>query len=312
MRRLRGMPVTIGHPFFASGTATAPGQAMWYLPRENQGANDAGSSRRGSEMEKKQRAKGSTGERLLRILSAVVEADGPVDLPLVTETVDLPKPTAHRLLTLLEQQGYLVRDTDGRSFTPGPVLNRVACRVLQSKAAKAPRHAILERIAATAGEACNLVVMDGNHITYIDRIDSAWPLSIRLAIGSEVPLHCTATGKLLTSLQPKRVRRRLLSTLPLSSWTPHTITDPTELEAELETIRKARVGTDNQEFIEGMVAVSVPIPPPAGPPIAAVSIHAPVFRKSLADLKTHIPLLQESADKLATIIHDQEGTASAN
>ena len=263
-------------------------------------------------MEKKHRAKGSTGERLLRVLSAVVEADGPVDLPQVTETVDLPKPTAHRLLTLLEQQGYLVRDTDGRSFTPGPVLNRVAYRVLQNKASQAPRHAILERIAETAGEACNLVVMDGNHITYIDRIDSAWPLSIRLDIGSEVQLHCTATGKLITSLQPKRVRSRLLSNLKMNQWTPHTITDPTRLDAELEAIRKARVGTDNQEFIEGMVAVSVPIPPPAGPPVAAVSIHAPVFRKSLDDLKAHVPLLQASAGKLAAIIHDREDDPAAS
>ena len=251
----------------------------------------------------KTRSTGSAGERLLRVLRTVVEADDAIALPEITEAVDLPKPTVHRLVTLLEDEGFVIREIDGRRYTPGPSMQELSYRVLQSRANHAARHSILERVAGQAKEACNLVILDGNHITYIDRIDAAWPLSIRLAVGSQVPIHCTATGKLLLSLQPKRVRDRLLANERLEAKTAHTITDRIRLLEELEVIRSERVGTDNEEFIEGMVAVSVPILPPSGAPVAAVSIHAPVFRTPLEELKRFIPALREAAEDLGDLVY---------
>jgi IclR family transcriptional regulator, acetate operon repressor len=90
----------------------------------------------------------------------------------------------------------------------------------------------------------------------------------------------------------------------LTAMTDKTITDPETLQAALKVIRNEQVGTDDQEFIDKMVAVSVPIPSPKGPPIAAISIHAPVFRRSLEDLRGFIPDLRESADELAKLIYE--------
>jgi len=249
------------------------------------------------------RLTGSTGERLLRLLHTVTSAGRPLSLPEITDAVGLPKPTVYRLMTLLEDTGHVIREADARRYSPGPALQRMALEVLQSQPGRAARHAVLRRLADRVGEACNIVLLDGAQLTYIERVDTRWPLRIRLEVGSHVPVHCTATGKLLLALQPKRVRERLMRAAPLSAMTPRSITDPERLEAALREVRSARVGTDDQEFLPEMVAVAVPVMPPCGPPVVAVSIHAPVFRRSLEALKGFLPDLRATARELEAVLY---------
>lgn len=256
------------------------------------------------------RQTGSAGERLLNILNAMVKADTPASLSELAEVVDLPKATVHRLLKLLEQTGYATKNLAGQHYVPGPALRELAVGVIQQQASTGAHHLILQRLAdSVVGEACNIVMLDGGQLTYIDRVDTAWPLRVRLEIGSHVPLHCTATGKLLLSLQPKRVRDRLIKAAPLQAHTQHTLTDPTALDAALKVIRRERTGTDDQEFLAEMVAIAAPIDPPQGPPIAAISIHAPVFRRTLDDLFTFLPQLREAAQALSALIYGDTMTA---
>ena len=243
----------------------------------------------------KNRQTGSTGERLLKVLESLTERDRPLSLPELTQIVDLPKPTVHRLVTLLEGIGYVIKDPVERRLVPGPALHRLALRVIQSRGSAAARHAILRRLADAVGEACNLVLLDGDQLVYIDRVDTAWPLRLRFEVGSHVPLHCTATGKLLLALQPKRARDRLIASIELESYTPRTIITPDALQAELKAINRDRIGQDNQEFLSAMAAVAVPVETPQGPPVLALSIHAPTVRRSIEDLRGFVPRLREAA-----------------
>lgn len=256
------------------------------------------------------RLTGSTGERLLRLLHTVASAGRPLSLPEITDAVGLPRPTVYRLVALLEDTGHVIREADARRYSPGPELQRMALDVLQSQPRRAARYAVLRRLAARVGEACNIVLLDGGQLTYIERVDTQWPLRIRLEVGSHVPLHCTATGKLLLALQSKRVRDRLLRAAPLEALTPRSITDPERLEAALSHIRHTRVGTDDQEFLPEMVAVAVPVMPPSGPPVVAVSIHAPVFRRSLEALREFLPDLQATATELEAVLYEDLATES--
>lgn len=260
----------------------------------------------------RKRLTGSTGDRLLRALEALVEAGQPVALSELAERLELPKATVHRLVNLLEDRGFASKDPGERHYVPGPSLHRLAGSLLQHRPLAAVRHSILRRMAETVGEACNIVLLDGDEPVYVDRVDTAWPLRLQFDIGSRVPIHCTATGKLLLSLQPRRVRARILRHAPLQAMTPHTITDPDTLERALEDIRRERVSTDDQEFLAEMVAIAVPITPPSGPPIAALSVHAPVFRRSLEDLRRFLPDLRATADALADVIHPGPETPTAD
>jgi IclR family transcriptional regulator, acetate operon repressor len=236
--------------------------------------------------------------RAFALLEYVAHAQGAVSLQEMTDAAALPKPTVYRMLNVLEQAGLIAREPDGRRVVAGPRLARLALDVLMNDLVRAPRHAILQRLAGEVGETVNMTMLAKSEVVYIDRVESAWPLRMALQPGSRVPLHCTASGKLLLALLPTARRRRVLAQLDLARHTDNTITDRRRFEAELASIRRAGLSTDNEEYLAGVVCVAVPVIVPGGRVAACVAVHAPVARMTLARALTLAPALRRAAGAL--------------
>ena len=71
-------------------------------------------------------------------------------------------------------------------------------------------------------------------------------------------------------------------------------------------VRREQVGTDNEEFVDGMVCVAVPILDKHKRLFATLSIHAPSTRMSLEELSNHVPRLQKASEDLTLIIDPSE------
>ena len=170
--------------------------------------------------------------------------------------------------------------------------------VLGSSTLLLERQLVLQTLSEKTGETCNLTVPDGAEMLYLDRVETAWPLRISMPVGSRVPLHCTASGKLYLSQLATRERRRLVSTLSLEYFTNNTITDGDVLMDELKNVRKEKVGIDDQEFVDGMVAIAVPINDTMGRICATLAIHGPMPRLTLDKAMDHLPALREAAGRL--------------
>jgi len=241
---------------------------------------------------------------------AILEAMATVRRPLgVTEVgvlLGLPKPTAHRIVRMLESEGLLQREPGSRRFVPGARLVRLGLGVVAASMLSAPRHAILEALSQKIGETCNFGVMADSHVVYLDRVESAWPFGLRFERGSRVPLHCTSMGKLFLSLMPAKKCALLLRSMPLYRYTENTITDAARLEAELENIRSAGVSTDNQEFLAGVVCVAVPVRDTNKQSVAALAVSAPLARMTLQQGLQHVPLLQAAAEQLTVTIDEAD------
>jgi DNA-binding IclR family transcriptional regulator len=137
---------------------------------------------------------------------------------------------------------------------------------------------------------------------YLDRVEAAWPLRMTLSSGSRVPLHCTASGKLLLATLPKPARQRLIGHLALQRYTDTTITEPRRLADELARIRAQKYATDNEEFHAGLVCVAVPVADARKRVCAAVAVHAPASRMPLVKALDHLPSLRRAAAALAESI----------
>lgn len=251
--------------------------------------------------------KGSAILRTLAILEIVGGAGGPISLTDLAARAGLPKPTAHRMALVLERQGFVRREPDGRGLVAGPRLTRLALQAPSSDGRRAERRAILSDLVARVGETCNLTGLDGHEVRYIERVEADWPLRLHFEAGSRVPIHCTASGKLYLAFRPQVDRTRLLAALTLDAHTPRTITDVAALERECQRIRTRGIGTDDQEFLVGMVAVAVPVTIIEGRAVAAVAIHAPVARVKLGGLLQRVPLLVRAAERLAQTFVTSEG-----
>ena len=69
--------------------------------------------------------------------------------------------------------------------------------------------------------------------------------------------------------------------------------------SRLAAIRRESVGRDDEEFIEGMVAVAVPITDAEGRMMAALAFHAPKVRMDLGAARDALPRLRAAAQALS-------------
>ncbi|WP_164659127.1 IclR family transcriptional regulator [Tropicibacter sp. Alg240-R139] len=242
-----------------------------------------------------------TNLRLLRILEEVARLGVSVKPADLIDTIGLPKPTIHRLLQTAEAEGFLQRDMDGRSFGPGDRLRALAVNTMSSERIRTARLAIMKAAAEEIGETINLATPDREGMTYLDRVETKWPLRIQLPVGTQVPFHCTASGKMyLSSLRPATLNG-VLSAKPLEKLTEQTTTDPELLRQELTETRERGYSQDNEEFMTGMAAIAVPILDPQNRMLATLSVHAPVMRCSLEQIVDFIRPLQQAAAKLSDL-----------
>ncbi len=131
---------------------------------------------------------GGAGLRAFNVLEAAAHMRRDLSVSELSALVDVPKPTMHRLVRQLEKDGLLQRGVSGRLRGPGPRLVNFALDVLRYWAEAAPRQALLQALSSNVGETCNLGVMEGNAIVYIERVESKWPFGLKFEPGSKV--HC--------------------------------------------------------------------------------------------------------------------------
>jgi IclR family acetate operon transcriptional repressor len=243
----------------------------------------------------------STLEKVLAVLEAVSDQPQAVGLPDLAARLKLPRQTVHRVLGQLQAAGLVMRHPARERYFVGPRLTRLALSSLHSKNQGAPVRAILEDLVDDLKETCNIGVLDDLAYVYLERIECKWPLRTHLEAGSRVSAYGTSGGKtLLAQLEPEHCRR-LLKSRRLEAHTPRTITKLAELEAELAKVRSRGYALNNQEYLDGIVGLAVPIKDGAGRAVAALAMHGPVTRLSLKACEAHVPRLLQTADRIARV-----------
>ncbi len=250
------------------------------------------------------------GLRSLAVIETLVQAGTPLTATSINERLNLPTATIHRICQRLVASGWLAMDARDRRLAPGGRLRRFAAGLTAFATFAHARIAILRRLSETIGETCNITVPDREGMVYLDRVETRWPLRIQFPVGVVVPFHCSASGKLYLSSLRKRSREKTVRALTLEQRAPNTITDPDALLHALAAIRAERLGTDNEELVEGMAAVAVPIQDEAARLVATLAVHGPTRRMSLDDARAHVPALREAAAELQAVFLDA-GTAGA-
>lgn len=245
-----------------------------------------------------------TNLRLLLILEDIASVGLPVTPTEVNERLGLPKPTIHRLFATLEAEGFLQRELDGRSYAPGRRLRKMSTNVLSSLRVRTARIAVLSRLADKIGETINIAVPDRDAMTYLDRVETKWPLRIQLPIGSHVPFYCTASGKMYLATLNKAHLERYLGAAKLDQHTPQTITDRDALREEVQRSAERGYALDQEEFMDGMVAVAVPILGDQDRLLSTLSFHAPTQRLDVDTAISHLPVMRETARELSRLVRD--------
>ncbi|MEO8924515.1 MAG: IclR family transcriptional regulator [Caldimonas sp.] len=245
---------------------------------------------------------GSSSARALKLLALLAHQGRALSLAELAAALALPKATAHRICEHLVELRFLARDVQERSFTIGPSLHQLAYDTLNHGVVRGLRHEVLAALVGRIGETCNFTTFDRAQVLYLDRVEAAWPLRLTLDVGSHVPLHCTASGKLFMAFMAAPERESLIEHMTLTRMTPTTIISAKALRAGCERIVKAGYSCDREEFIAGLIAVAVPVRDRAGAVRAAVAVHAPTARMTLRRALTLLEPLRDAAKRMERLL----------
>ncbi|MDR9390438.1 MAG: IclR family transcriptional regulator [Trueperaceae bacterium] len=197
----------------------------------------------------------------------------------VADLLGVDKSTASRLAATLEARGYLQRDPVSRRYALGAKVRPAAppdgwVRDLVQRAGP-----VVADLADVTGECAHVAVLDGGAVRIVeDVVARAEGLQVRAGVGRSMPLHCTALGKCFLAFTDVERPPDLVA------FTPHTVTDASDLARHLEAVRRAGYALDDEEHEPGVRCLAVPVRDAAGGVVASLGISAPRLRLHDEDL----------------------------
>ena len=209
----------------------------------------------------------------------------------------MSKSTAYRVLGMLERNAVVERV--GTGYRLGSRLHELG------RAVYAPGHdrirdlllPFLTDLYEITRHTVHLATLHGTDVVYLAKLYGHRPVPAPSRIGGRLPAHCTAVGKVQLAYDYAAAAQL---TGPLRRFTARTITDPTELAAELDRIRRVGIAFDEQESQLGLSCVAAPVFGAGGRPVAAMSIAGPLGRIDTRRLSVDLRRVTAAASQAMT------------
>jgi IclR family pca regulon transcriptional regulator len=197
--------------------------------------------------------------RGLNILSLYTQETPALTLTEITKATNINKTTVYRILTTLENSGYLIRDPDTKRYRPGLKVLQLGFASISSREVRQVASRYLEHLSKQVGETVSLSVLDGPDIIYVDRVRNQGIVGVVLGIGSRLPAHCASMGKAMLAHLPSTELSQYLDQIILEPCTPNSLGDRQAIESELALVRKQGYAINDEELEMGLRAVAFPI-----------------------------------------------------
>lgn len=236
--------------------------------------------------------------RAIALLKAFSDAQAEWSLTDLAQATGLNKTTAFRLLAALEADGLVMRNPLSGGYRLGVELIALGGIAMRSNPLRAVSRPVLEGLAQEVDESATLEVLAGRHVLIVDEVSSRNPMGMSQDVGSRLPAHATATGKLLLAWRPAAEIDEFLRQ-PLARLTEETITAPERLYAVLEEIRQQGYAESHGELEPGFVALAAPVYDRDRQVVAAISVGGSARRLTPERLPQVAALVQMAARQIA-------------
>ncbi|MEW6522742.1 MAG: IclR family transcriptional regulator [Bacillota bacterium] len=248
-------------------------------------------------------------DRALALLEALAEVGNAAGLVELSERVDLDASTAHRLLQTLQARGFVRQEEGTRRYSLGLRAFEVGNAVDFVNELRHASRPVLETLAERSQETTNMVIRSGWKASIIEYWPGQHFLRVQAEVGRVMPLHATASGKvLLAACAPDEIEA-FLRQGRLAALTPRTVTSPDEIRQDQQWVRAHGYAVDDEEFETGVRCVAAPVRNRDGRVVAAVSISGPTVRMQSGELNQYIQMVRRAGADISRNLGYEEAPA---
>src|SRR3954453_8862353 len=170
------------------------------------------------------------------------------------ELLGVARSTAHRLLSPLRRRDFVMQDRPNGAYRPGPALNAIGLAAISRIDIRRVARPVLEEVQEETRETVSLAVLEGATIRFVDCVESVRSVRVGNRTGVVRPAHASAVGKaILAQLRRSEVERRYPNEA-IPAGTPAALTERSELEGQLDEIRRQGYALNWEESAEGVSA----------------------------------------------------------
>lgn len=220
-------------------------------------------------------------QRAIDIINCVGDAGRKITLREISSRLDLNINTTRGLVQTLLVNGFLSRDTELGTYALGFEFLTKSKMVYQLQVQRIQDIAYpdMERISSKYGISSWLQISfhrdiytvkvkeaPGSHYTYTPKS------------GENLPLHASASGKLLIAFMPEQEQQKILNSICLEPFTEYTITDRETFADVIKRAFSKGYATELDELDIGFGSVGVPFFDTRGSMRGTLSVAAPSVR----------------------------------
>jgi DNA-binding IclR family transcriptional regulator len=233
-------------------------------------------------------------DRGLRILALLAAQNGRLRVAEIVEALSLPRSATYELIYTLVANGMVQQYENGEVGLGHQALVLGSAYSRELDFGRLAQE-ISQEVMLNCEETVQIGVLDGRHVLYVARADSRRAVRLVSTVGVRLPAHCTALGKALLSTRSGEDLQALLAGVTLEALTEHSISDIDALIADLKSIRKKGVATEQCESNQDVACVAAPIWNAQGENVAAMSISVPVGRMDAQRREELIKVVMDGA-----------------
>jgi len=228
-------------------------------------------------------------KKAFNILRVIADSPSGLGVSELAKKLSMGKSTVHGITMGLEALGVLVRDPLQKKFNLGYTLLELSRRAYARIELRDVARGGMERLMEKVGETVFLGIMNGDHVTILDVVESHNEMKITSPPGTRLPLLAGATGRVFLGQIDEEKAKEIVKKMDLVKYTSKSVVDPKKFLKEVGEAKKKGYAIDDEEYLLGVKAIAAPIQVSSLPPAA---IWVVGFASSLNDHKIEKVILE--------------------
>lgn len=223
-----------------------------------------------------------TVTKALSLLKYFSQLQPEIGLSDMTRMSGMNKATVYRLLSELQEGGFVEQVGNGRAYRLGPEVLRLAALREATVPILSVSRAVLDRLSTATGETAHMSIVQGTQLNALSHAYSPRHAAKVMMDDAEVlSFHATSSGLAILAFSEAGFVDTILAQ-PLRAFTAETVTDPAAIRGRLEAIRRAGISESVNGFELDVHSFSAPVFGPEQWPIGAIAVAAPISRVDAA------------------------------